>query len=101
MLVLQLAAPWHLSQTNGAVHILLLALDEKAYSTQPNQTAVAGLPPTWARKKDAVHILQRALEEKYGQDYRPEHLPLWRRKLLFHQSGNRSHAFYGSFSKPR
>lgn len=61
----------------------------------------AGLPPTWARKKDAVHILQRVLEEQYGQDYRPEQLRLWRRKLLFHQSGNRSHAFYGSFSKPR
>jgi len=51
-----------------------------------------------------VEKVQQSLQERYGQDYRPDALRTWRKKLLWHSSKHNSQesgpAYYGSWSQP-
>ena len=79
-----------------AAHCASLSMSERSLCE-------AGLPPSWACKHDAAERVQRSLQERYGQDYRPEALCTRRKKLLWHHSNKDPAvcrpAYYGSWSK--
>lgn len=66
----------------------------------------AGLPPTWARKRDALRVLSRLHEERFGTGFEPAEVPTHRRKFLWHSGWDmdvnpRRPPFYGSFTRTR
>jgi hypothetical protein len=66
----------------------------------------AGLPPTWARKRDALQVLSRVHEERFGTGFDPAEVPTYRRKFLWHSGwdpdvNRRRPPFYGSFTRTR
>lgn len=79
-----------------AVHIAALQSDHHA-----------GLPPTWARRKDAVGVLERMHEERFGADFGAMDAPTYRRKFIWKTSAwdiatnPRRPPFHGSFSRKR
>ncbi|DBA98101.1 TPA: hypothetical protein ACH3X1_014721 [Trebouxia sp. C0004] len=95
----QLADPWSDTQVWEAFQQTLAGWKAK---TRPKR--MTGLPPSWACKANAVEQVQQSLQERYGQDYRPDALRTWRKKLLWHSSKHNSQesgpAYYGSWSKP-
>ncbi|KAL3132337.1 hypothetical protein ABBQ32_008915 [Trebouxia sp. C0010 RCD-2024] len=95
----QLATPWGEEQVGDAFASTLAAWKARSKSKR-----MKGLPPTWACRQDASERVQRSLQERYGQDYRPEALHTRRRKLLWHCSHRDpavcGPAYYGSWCKP-
>ncbi|KAL0034990.1 hypothetical protein WJX79_004632 [Trebouxia sp. C0005] len=95
----QLADPWSDTQVWDAFQETLAG-----WKAKPRPKRMTGLPPSWACKANAVEKVQQSLQERYGQDYRPDALRTWRKKLLWHSSKHNSQengpAYYGSWSKP-
>lgn len=67
----------------------------------------AGLPPTWARRKDALRVLAAAHADRFGSGFEPAEVPTYRRKFVWNCSAHdlavnpRRPPFYGSFSRTR